>query len=265
MTTVSPAADVLRQASRFAAALVAPDGPGPQLHPAVRFMTLGRALDGREAVAAELRSPAYGRLAWQEPLVLDEAVRLTGLPSAGSQDRGLVLTLGFQDGMVALVQRQAEAAPDLPASPLILPATLREAIGRALVERHPVLMAYTDPEGQPVLSFRGSVQAFGDDRLALWVRNADGRFVRSLAVNPRVAFMYRNEDTRATWQLQGRARVSASEDDRRRIFDAAPEAERHHDFARLGVAVVVDLDRVEGYAGLGPAGPVGALRMQRQA
>jgi hypothetical protein len=49
------------------------------------------------------------------------------------------------------------------------------------------------------------------------------------------------------------------------VFDAAPEAERAHDFAMLGVAVLVDLDRVEGYAGLGPGGQVGQVRMLRDA
>jgi hypothetical protein len=138
-------------------------------------------------------------------------------------------------------------------------------VDNALVERHPMLMAYSDPDGQPVLSFRGSVQAWGDDQLAMWVRSADGAFMQAIRRNPRVALVYRNEESKATYNFQGRARVSDLESDRQRVFAAAPEAERGHDFAMLGVVVLVDLDRVEGYAGLGPAGQVDQLRMLRGA
>jgi hypothetical protein len=57
---------------------------------------------------------------------------------------------------------------------------------------------------------------------------------------------------KATYQFQGRARVTEVAAERQRIFERAPAVERAHDFAMLGAAVVVDLDRVEGYAGLGP-------------
>jgi hypothetical protein len=114
-----------------------------------------------------------------------------------------------------------------------------------------------------VLTFRGSVQVFGDDQLALWIRSAEGGFIRAIRANPRIALMYRDEEAKATYQFQGRARVTQVAQERQRVFDRAPEAERAHDFAMLGVAVVVDLDRVEGYAGLGPMGQVDQVRMLR--
>ena len=115
----------------------------------------------------------------------------------------------------------------------------------------------------PILSFRGSVQVFGDDQLALWIRAADGNFLRAIRGNPRVALMYRDEGTKATYQFQGRARVTQDAAQRQQVFQRAPAAERGHDFAMLGAAVVVDLDRVEGYAGLGPQGQVDPIRMLR--
>ena len=39
--------------------------------------------------------------------------------------------------------------------------------------------------------------------------------------------------------------------------------ERAHDFARTGVALIVDLDLVEGWFGLTPDGPIGRVRMLR--
>lgn len=164
-----------------------------------------------------------------------------------------------------MVQPQRTAPPPLDATPVVLTQPLKEMINQALVQRHPMLVAYSDPHGQPVMSFRGSVQTDGDDRLAMWIRRADGGLIQAIRYNPKLALVYRNEDSKATYMFQGRARVSDLEADRRRIFDASPEVERAHDFAMLGVAVLVDLDRVEGYAGLGPDGQVGQVRMLRNA
>jgi hypothetical protein len=50
---------------------------------------------------------------------------------------------------------------------------------------------------------------------------------------------------------------------RRTVFESAAKVEQDHDFARAGVAVIIDLDRVEGYAGLSPTGPANPVRMAR--
>lgn len=266
-------ADAVLQAARRLAQLRREGGPGTALaallHPQVRYQALGREATGAEAVAAELlqgpNAALARRLRWGEPQVVASEVRLAGTRQPGTRDRGLVLTLAFAGDAIALLQEQRTAAPPVDAQPIRLPADLRRRIDHALVERHPMLVAHVDEHGQPILSFRGSVQAFGDDRLALWVRNAQGGFVQAIGRNPRVALMYRDEDAKATYQFQGRARVTEDAAERQRIFDAAPAAERAHDFARLGMAVIVDLDRVEGYAGLGPQGPIDPIRMLRDA
>jgi hypothetical protein len=127
-----------------------------------------------------------------------------------------------------------------------------------------MIVSYVDPAGQPILSFRGSTQTFSDDQLAIWVRNSDGVFLNAIAKNPKVALMYRDEDTKATYQFQGRARVWTDESARRRIYEKMAEAERNHDPARTGVALIIDLDRVEGWAGMSPDGPVNKVRMLRE-
>jgi hypothetical protein len=47
------------------------------------------------------------------------------------------------------------------------------------------------------------------------------------------------------------------------VYDEAAPSERAHDWAQTGVAVIIDLDRVEGWAGMGPTGQVGRLNMVR--
>jgi hypothetical protein len=262
----------LERAARFLAALSSPDDAAASrlkalLHPQARFMTLGREGEGAEAVASLVLQGPNGELArrldWSQPEPAGDQVHVTGTRREGTRDRGLVIVLGFEGDAISLVQQQRTPPPPPEAQPIVLPEDLRRMVNHALVERHPMLVAYTDPEGQPVLSFRGSVQVDGDDRLAMWIRSSDGDFIRAIRRNPRVALVYRNEDTKATYNFQGRARVSDSPDDRRRIFEASPQAERAHDFAMLGVSVIVELDKVEGYAGLGPAGQVDQIRMLR--
>lgn len=234
-------------------------------------MTLGKTLKGADAVAAELVAGTNGELSrklnWAAPLAVSgpagAQVRLTGERQPGTWDRGLIVTLSFEGERVVMVQQQRTAPPPPVAQPIVLPEALKQMVNNALVERHPMLMAYSEPDGQPVLSFRGSVQAFSDDQLAMWIRSADGALIRAIRQNPRVALVYRNEDSKATYNFQGRARVSDREADRQRVFAAAPEAERAHDFAMLGAVVIVDLDRVEGYAGLGPSGQMGQIRLLR--
>lgn len=263
----------LAVAARFQAAWMAADATADgllaHLHPDVELNTLGKNANGAGAVAAELVTGANGELSrklrWGIPVAAGGHVRLTGERQADTWDRGLIVTLGFSGDLISKVQQQRTAPPPPVAQPIVLPDSLKQMVNQALVERHPMLMAYTDPEGQPVLSFRGSAQAFSGDQLAMWIRSADGALIRSIRQNPRVALVYRNEDSKATYNFQGRARVSELEVDRQQVFAAAPAAERAHDFAMLGVAVIVDLDRVEGYSGLGPSGQMGQIRMLRGA
>ena len=129
--------------------------------------------------------------------------------------------------------------------------------------RNPILVNYMDAAGQLVLSFRGSTQVFSDDQLAFWVRNGESNFIRCIEKNLKVACMCWDEDTNCTYQFQGRARVDSDEAVRRAVFEAMAQVEKDHNFARAGVALIIDL--VQGFAGLGPAGPIDLVHMVRGA
>ena len=231
------------------------------------FMALGVNLRGLDEVLGRIaRQPAsemYRQANWAAPEPTADGTRVVGRMPEGAPRAGVVLSFGFEGERIATVQHQHLPPRPAPASALHLTPKLKELIDHALATRHPMLVAYVDPSGQPVLSFRGSLQAFSDDQLALWVRNAQGQLLKAIAANPKVALMYRDEDTKATYQFQGRARVTTSETERQRIYKASAAVEQAHDFAQLGVAVIVDLDRVEGYAGLGPAGQIDRVLMVR--
>ena len=237
-----------------AASLLAPDAG---------FQALNVNLAGKEAVLERFtKSPAAGAYAEARWTQEDKggAVQAVGTLPNGAK---LVLTVRVKDGKIALLQQQMLPGAARPPSELRLPTDIKERINNALKDRHPILISYVDEDGQPNVTFRGSTQAFSDDQLAIWVRNEGGKMLRSIRKNPKVALMYRDEDSKATYNFQGRARIETGEAARKKIYDTMAQVERDHDFAHLGVALIIDLDLVEGYGGLSPQGPVKPVRMAR--
>jgi hypothetical protein len=121
---------------------------------------------------------------------------------------------------------------------------MRSALASALADRMPVMLAYADADGQPHISFRGTAQVFSKDQLAVWARNPEGGFPAAMATNAKVALLYRNTETRLSWQFLGRGRVVEDEASRGQIFDNSPELERNQDPERKGKAIVIDVDQV---------------------
>lgn len=255
-------ADRIQQVKEF---LAAPRAEA--LADEVFFQALART-SGRDEVLKRFSAPdrIYRDMSWSAPQPDGERVRVTGKLPPGGPSPGLILVFEFAGERIAAIRQQPlfGGAP-AAATPVRLTEEIKQLVDNALATRHPMIVAYVDADGQPILSFRGSTQSFGDERLALWVRNSDGSFLNAIRMNPKVALMYRDEDSKATYQFQGRARVSTDEGDRRRVYEKMAEAERNHDPARTGVALIIDLDRVEGWSGMSPNGPVGRVRMLREA
>ena len=238
------------------------------LHSQVEFKVIGKRASGQDAVGDALKngpnSQLMHQLIWQEPRQIKNHWLLEGRRKEGTLDRGLIITLKIENGQVVLVQQQKTAPPPPDALPLVIPPELKTMVNNALVERHPILMAYCDLENQPVQTFRGSLQVFSDTQLAMWIRSPEGAFVKSIQKNPKVSFVYRNEETKATYSFQGTAKVSNSETDRDTVYTRSAIAEQDHDFAKLGVVVVVDLEKIEGYSGLGPGGQLNQIKLIRR-
>lgn len=130
-----------------------------------------------------------------------------------------------------------------------LSAEMQAAINGAFGSGKPIAIAYVDVDGAPRLSYRGSTQAFSDTQLAIWVRNPAGGILDAIAKNPAVALIYGdfNPTDRRFMIMRGRARRDDSAATRERVFTSSHEFEQSQDPERKGVAVVIDLDRVEGY------------------
>jgi uncharacterized pyridoxamine 5'-phosphate oxidase family protein len=125
---------------------------------------------------------------------------------------------------------------------------IKEIIDGALARRRPISLTYVDTNGRPSLSFRGSVQAYGDKQLAIWIRNPHDGILGAIAKNPEVALLYGDLDpaARAFLTFHGRARFDSDDAVRRKVYDSSPELERDRDKDRKGAALVIDLDSVDG-------------------
>jgi Pyridoxamine 5'-phosphate oxidase len=143
------------------------------------------------------------------------------------------------------------SAPPPVLTELKLSEQMREAVDSGFGTGKPLAVSYVDEKGAPHLSYRGSTQAYSDTQLAIWVRNPQGGILDAIAKNPAVALIYGNFDpnNRGFMIFHGRAHVDGSEQARKHVYEHAHEFERGRDKDRKGVAVIIDLDSVEGFFG----------------
>jgi hypothetical protein len=209
----------------------------------------GRA-EGIEAALALLREPRIAGLAagarWSQPSADGDRVVVTATPSGPAPFGGLELVVEFAGAKIARVEQQVlPAAPPEPV-PLRLSDDIKNAVNGSLDNATPMLIGYSDDSGQIHLSFRGTIQSYGDDQLALWAREPEGGLPRNIAARPRVTLFYHDPASRTSYTFYGRARAEHDPVARTRIFENSPPREQQMDFRRHGAAIVVDLDRVEG-------------------
>lgn len=233
-----------------------------------QFLVLNGEENGRAAVAERMATKAkFGHLEWgrfERPGTSVSGHVFKGLPRAGTNDRGLALTLEVSGGKVTRICQQFMEVVPRAGTAMKMDASLRTRFDNSLADKSPMSLAYVDEQGVPHLAFRGSLRSYGDDKLSMWSRISKSGMVKAIRSNPNVALFYRNESVRATYQLRGRAHVVEDEAIRRKIYDEMPKVERDHDFAMLGEAIIIELDMVEGWAGFSPAGQIDPVRLVRE-
>jgi Pyridoxamine 5'-phosphate oxidase len=209
----------------------------------------GRA-EGIDAALALLSEPRTASLVagarWSPPSADGSRVTVTAIPAGPAPFGGLEVVIEFAGPKIARVEQQTlPAAPATPAE-LRLTDDIKNAVNGALDRGTPMLIAHSDASGQIHLSFRGTIQSYDDQALALWARDPEGGLPRNIPARPQVTLFYHDPATRTSYTFYGRARAEHDPVARTRIFENSPQRERQMDFRRRGTAIVVDLDRVEG-------------------
>jgi hypothetical protein len=238
------------------------DALAAALAPDVVVVGLAGAGTGPDGVRDALVHPARPGLldgaTWSGPVMEAASATVNVTLAAGRPIAALTLHVQFNgEGQIRVVEQEMRSAPPPAPTPLRLTEAINAAVAGALLNGTPIVVAYVDGDGAPHLSLRGSTQPYGDTQLALWVRDPAGGLLAAIKTNPHVALFYRDPATRTSYQFAGRAHADGDPAVRERVFTNTPEPERNTDARRLGVAVIVDLDRVEGM------GPDGRLRMER--
>lgn len=222
-------------------------GNGPEhfegYEPAVNMIT------GIGVMTGVYRTAPWTSPAEVEGSKLQTSAQIGGLLSSST----LTFTFNDRDQIVHVEQVNAGGTP----SPVTdkIPDFVKAYVNSALANNTPLIVAYTDANGAPVLSLRGSTQVYSDTQLSIWVRHANGGMAQALRANPRMALMYRDPPARANLTFEGRGHFEADPDVRERIFDLMPEVEQKHDPGHTGACLLIDIERVVGST------PRGAVRM----
>jgi hypothetical protein len=197
-------------------------------------------------------TPVFQHAGFSTPQEQDGTVKVEGeLPPLGAAPQKLVLTFAFDgDSKIKRIEQQQQAASAQQFE--TIPAFVRGIINGALNNGTPWVVAYTDENGQPVLSLRGSTQVYSDTQLCIWVRNADGGIVKTMSRNNRLSLLYRDSKVRTTLIIQGRGHVETDPALRERVYQLSPEVEQNHDPGRKGAALIIDVTSLAGTTVRGP-------------
>ncbi len=125
---------------------------------------------------------------------------------------------------------------------------MKELVDRALSDGLSCTLGTADKDGQPQLSLKGSVMVFDSETLAYWER-AKRSALENVSENPRVVILYNNPEKRIRWRFYGAAEVHESDAIREEVMARTVQAELDRDPERLGVAVLVKVDRINELSG----------------
>ena len=120
---------------------------------------------------------------------------------------------------------------------------MRGLIDNALAQGFPCMVGTASSEGKPQISMKGSMMVYDQGSLAYWERSRRTA-LENVGTNPNVVVFYRNPDQRVNWRFYGTATIHESGPVREDVMGRTVQAELDRDPDRLGVAVVVQLDRI---------------------
>jgi hypothetical protein len=125
---------------------------------------------------------------------------------------------------------------------------MKELVDRNHADGWSCTVGTSDKDGQPQLSLKGSVMVFDSGTLAYWER-AKRSALENVAENPKVVILYNNMDDKIRWRFYGTAEVHESGPIRDEVMARTVQAELDRDPDRLGVAVLVKVNKIAELAG----------------
>lgn len=121
---------------------------------------------------------------------------------------------------------------------------MQTAINNAFTDGFPIIWATAGADGQPVLGYFGTTQAYSDHEIGIWMRTPERGFLSRIAENPKATMLYRNTQSRLSFQIHVEARRVDDEAVKKTVWSNSAEFERNQDPEMKGTAVVAEIVRV---------------------
>ena len=125
---------------------------------------------------------------------------------------------------------------------------MKVLVDRAHADGLSCTLGTADNDGQPQLSLKGSVMVFDSETLAYWERS-NRSALENVSENPKVVILYNNPVERIRWRFYGTAVVHESGPIREEVMSRTVQAKLDRDPERLGVAVLVKVNRIAELSG----------------
>ncbi|MFM9969384.1 MAG: pyridoxamine 5'-phosphate oxidase family protein [Burkholderiales bacterium] len=132
---------------------------------------------------------------------------------------------------------------------------MRDLLASAADDGVPCLVGTASKDGHPQISPKGSLAVFDAHTLSFWERSFRSA-AAAISENPRVVVYYRNAAKTAeipyrsaAMRFYGSARIVDSGAERDRAWELTIPFEQERDPEKKGVAVLIDVDRIEELSG----------------
>ena len=120
---------------------------------------------------------------------------------------------------------------------------MKRLVDSALEDGFPCILGTASPQGEPSLSYRGSMMVFDNGSLAYWDRTQRAG-LEHVEANPQVVVLYRNTKERKAWKFHGTAVAYRDGPIRVQVMARVVSKELEGDPDRKGIAVIIKLDRI---------------------
>ena len=125
---------------------------------------------------------------------------------------------------------------------------MKELLDSALADGYSCVVGTVSGDGHPQISPKGSVMVYDSETLAYWER-AKRSALENVGENPHVVIYYSNSEKRVRWRFHGDATVYEDGAVQEDVMARTVQAELDRDPERLGVAVLVRVDKITELSG----------------
>ena len=207
---------------------------------------------GVEGFDAMLQHPIIGRVLghaeWSAPEANGDltVITATAPPAVGIGGMRFGLRLDG-DGKIDRIEQDLLPAPPTTPAPLALTDAQRDLLSEALTNGTPMIVGYVDAERRAAALVPRHRPGARADQLGMWIRDPNGGL--SCVRSPRTRT---SRASTATARRASRCSSTAADTSTTAtrsgtaVFDGSPEPEQNMDWRKAGVAVVIDLDKVDG-------------------